>query len=120
MKNVNGSHQHILSVFHVSAEVLESFMATREAMQVQQDVTVYESFGTSNLPSSMESPDSPQREPDPKQQWENQRDSEKSLSFPAACHLVVSRCLFLLLGVRPAWAEPSERENSQPDDTGAR
>ncbi|XP_026209986.1 probable E3 ubiquitin-protein ligase HERC1 isoform X6 [Anabas testudineus] len=102
------------------SEVLESFMATREAMQVQQNVTVYESFGTSNLPSSMESPDSPEREPDPKQQWENQRESDESLSFPAACHLVVSRCLFLLLGVRPAWIEPSERETSQSMNTGAR
>lgn len=92
-------------------------MATREAMQVQQNVTVYESFGTSTLPSSMESPDSPDREPDRRQQWENLGESEDSLSFPAACHLVVSRCLFLLLGVRPAWMEPSEKENSQ---SGAR
>ncbi|KAL7377169.1 hypothetical protein ABVT39_023074 [Epinephelus coioides] len=102
------------------SEVLESFMATREAMQVQQNVTVYESFGTSTLPSSMESPVSPERELDPKQQWEKQRDSEESMSFPAACHLVVSRCLFLLLGVRPACVEPSERENSQAAGTGAR
>ncbi|XP_034402246.1 probable E3 ubiquitin-protein ligase HERC1 isoform X2 [Cyclopterus lumpus] len=97
------------------SEVLESFMATREAMQVQQNVTVYESFGNSTLPSSMESPVSPERELDPKQQWEKQRESEESVGFPAACHLVVSRCLFLLLGVRPAFVEPSEREN-----TGAR
>ncbi|XP_038590219.1 probable E3 ubiquitin-protein ligase HERC1 isoform X7 [Micropterus salmoides] len=102
------------------SEVLESFMATREAMQVQQNMTVYESFGTSALPSSMESPVSPERELDPKQQWEKQRDSEESLSFSAACHLVVSRCLFLLLGVRPAWVEPSERENCQAMNTGAR
>lgn len=102
------------------AEVLESFMATREAMQVQQNVTVYESFGTSTLPSSMESPVSPERELDPKQQWDKQGESEESLSFPAACHLVVSRCLFLLLGVRPAWVEPSEKENSQAVNTGTR
>ena len=95
-------------------------MATREAMQVQQNVTVYESFGTSTLPSSMESPVSPERELDPKQQWERQRDSEEGLSFPTACHLVVSRCLFLLLGVRPACAEPSERDNSQAVNAGAR
>lgn len=88
-------------------------MATREAMQVQQSVTVYESFGTSTLPNSMESPISPEGELDPKQQWEKQRESEEGMSFPAACHLVVSRCLFLLLGVRPAWVEPSESENSQ-------
>ncbi|XP_041825741.1 probable E3 ubiquitin-protein ligase HERC1 isoform X2 [Melanotaenia boesemani] len=94
------------------SEVLESFMATRESMQVQQNVTVYESFGTSTLPSSMESPVSPERELDHKQQGENQRESEENLSFPAACHLVLSRCLFLLLGVRPAWVEPSEGENS--------
>ncbi|XP_022618571.1 probable E3 ubiquitin-protein ligase HERC1 [Seriola dumerili] len=102
------------------SEVLESFMATREAMQVQQNVTVYESFGTSTLPSSMESPVSPDREPDLKQQWEKHRESEESLSFPAACHLVASRCLFLLLGVRPAWVEPSERENIQAVNNGAR
>ncbi|XP_044188775.1 probable E3 ubiquitin-protein ligase HERC1 isoform X5 [Thunnus albacares] len=102
------------------SEVLESFMATREAMQVQQSVTVYESFGTSTLPSSMESPVSPERELDRKQQWDKQRESEESLSFPAACHLVVSRCLFLLLGVRPAWVEPSERENIQAVNTRAR
>ncbi|XP_037609796.1 probable E3 ubiquitin-protein ligase HERC1 isoform X7 [Sebastes umbrosus] len=102
------------------SEVLESFMATREAMQVQQNVTVYESFGTSTLPSSMESPVSPERELDPKQQWDKQRESEENLGFPAACHLVVSRCLFLLLGVRPACVEPSERENSQAMNTGAR
>ncbi|XP_029024458.1 probable E3 ubiquitin-protein ligase HERC1 isoform X3 [Betta splendens] len=101
------------------SEVLESFMATREAMQVQQNVTVYESFGTSTLPSSMGSPDSPVREPNPKQQWENQGETEESLSFPAACHLVVSRCLFLLLGVRPAWVEPSEKENNSVN-SGAR
>ncbi|XP_042250427.1 probable E3 ubiquitin-protein ligase HERC1 isoform X2 [Thunnus maccoyii] len=103
-----------------SSQVLESFMATREAMQVQQSVTVYESFGTSTLPSSMESPVSPERELDRKQQWDKQRESEESLSFPAACHLVVSRCLFLLLGVRPAWVEPSERENIQAVNTRAR
>ncbi|XP_074547318.1 putative E3 ubiquitin-protein ligase HERC1 isoform X2 [Halichoeres trimaculatus] len=102
------------------SEVLESFMATREAMQVQQSVTVYESFGTSTLPNSMESPVSPERELDPKQQWEMQRESEESISFPAACHLVVSRCLFLLLGVRPAWVEPSESENSQGLRNGGR
>ncbi|XP_047185393.1 probable E3 ubiquitin-protein ligase HERC1 isoform X3 [Scophthalmus maximus] len=103
-----------------NSQVLESFMATREAMQVQQNVTVYESFGTSTLPSSMESPVSPDREPESKQQWQKQGDSEESSSFPAACHLVVSRCLFLLLGVRPAWVEPSEQENSQAMNTGAR
>lgn len=86
-------------------------MATREAMQVQQNVTVYESFGTSTVPSSMESPVSPQRDADPQQQ----RESEEGLSFPAVCHLVVSRCVFLLLGVWPAWAEPSEKPNNVAD-----
>lgn len=110
----------ISKVVPVCAEVLESFMATREAMQVQQSVTVYESFGTSTLPSSMESPVSPERELDRKQQWEKHGESDESLSFPAACHLVVSRCLFLLLGVRPAWVEPSERENIQAMNSRAR
>ncbi|XP_028317880.1 probable E3 ubiquitin-protein ligase HERC1 [Gouania willdenowi] len=102
------------------SEVLESFMATREAMQVQQNVTVYESFGTSTLPSSVESPVSPERGSDPKQPWGKQRDSDESLSFPVACHQVVSRCLFLLLGIRPAWVDPSERESSQTMNSGAR
>ncbi|XP_078812489.1 putative E3 ubiquitin-protein ligase HERC1 isoform X5 [Oryzias latipes] len=102
------------------SEVLESFMATREALQMQQNVTVYESFGTSNLSSSMESPTSPERAPDTKQLRENHWESEESSSFPAACHLVVSRCLFLLLGVRPAWVEPSTRENNQTVNTAGR
>ena len=89
-------------------------MATREAMQVQQNVTVYESFGTSTLLSSIESPVTPERESDPKQQMKNHWECEENLSFPAACHLVVSRCLFLLLGVRPAWVESNEEENSPP------
>lgn len=101
-------------------EVLESFMATREAMQVQQNVTVYESFGTSTLPSSAESPVSQERELEVKQQCDRPRECEESLSFPAACHLVVSHCLFLLLGVRPAWVEPSETENSEAEIYGGR
>ncbi|XP_054612956.1 probable E3 ubiquitin-protein ligase HERC1 isoform X1 [Dunckerocampus dactyliophorus] len=102
-------------------EVLESFMATREAMQVQQNVTVYESFGTSSLPGTVESPASPRVELDPQQQWENQRAAEvESLPFPSMCCLLVSRCLFLLLGVRPAWVEPSEREENQAANTGSR
>lgn len=95
-------------------------MATREAMQVQQNVTVYESFGTSNLPSSVESPVSQERELEAKQHCDRPREPEESLSFPAACHLVVSHCLFLLLGVRPAWVEPSETENSEADIYGGR
>lgn len=114
--NTSDPQMSVLSL----AEVLESFMATREAMQVQQNVTVYESFGTSTLPSSMESPVSPDRELDPKQQWDKQRESEESLSFPVVCHLVVSRCLFLLLGIRPAWVDPSEREETQAVNNGAR
>lgn len=101
-------------------EVLESFMATREAMQVQQNVTVYESFGTSTLPSSMESAGSLERELNPRQEWDKQRETEENLPFPAACHLVVSHCLFLLLGVRPAWLEPSESENAQTMNSAAR
>ncbi|XP_061589686.1 probable E3 ubiquitin-protein ligase HERC1 isoform X2 [Cololabis saira] len=102
------------------SEVLESFMATREAMQIQQDVTVYESFGTSTLPSSMESPVSPEREAETKQQWDAHGESDERLSFPTACHLIVSRCLFLLLGVGPAWKEPSARESAQPLNTVVR
>ncbi|XP_037548156.1 probable E3 ubiquitin-protein ligase HERC1 [Nematolebias whitei] len=109
----NSSHTYL-------SEVLESFMATREAMQVQQNVTVYESFGTSALPSSMESPVSPERQPDPKKKWENHRESEESLSFSTACHLVISRSIFLLLGVRSAWVEPNEGDNNQDVKTVSR
>ncbi|XP_061887279.1 probable E3 ubiquitin-protein ligase HERC1 isoform X3 [Entelurus aequoreus] len=102
-------------------EVLESFMATREAMQVQPNITIYESFGTSSLPDTVEIPVSSCVELDPKQQWDIAREFvEESLPFPAACRLLVSRCLFLLLAVRPSWVEPGGREESQPANTGAR
>ncbi|XP_019899964.2 probable E3 ubiquitin-protein ligase HERC1 isoform X1 [Esox lucius] len=101
------------------SKVLQCFLATREAMQLQQNETVYESSGTSTLPSSTESPGTPEREPPHSQEWEWQRGSEDGLSFPAACHLVVSRCAFLLLGVRPAWQEMSE-ETGQAESAGVR
>ncbi|XP_065100040.1 probable E3 ubiquitin-protein ligase HERC1 isoform X2 [Paramisgurnus dabryanus] len=85
-------------------EVLQCFLATREAMQLQQNETVYESSGTSTLPSSTESPGTPDREP-PQRPWDHHSSTSQGLSFPAACHLLVSRCLFLLLGVRAAWQE---------------
>ncbi|XP_051773057.1 probable E3 ubiquitin-protein ligase HERC1 isoform X4 [Ctenopharyngodon idella] len=85
-------------------EVLQCFLATREAMQLQQNETVYESSGTSTLPSSTESPGTPDREP-PQRPWDHHSTTDQGLSFPAACHLLVSRCLFLLLGVRAAWQE---------------
>ncbi|KAL4617326.1 putative E3 ubiquitin-protein ligase HERC1 [Arapaima gigas] len=100
-------------------EVLQCFLATREAMQLQQNETVYESSGTSTLPSSTESPGTPDREP-PHQQWDRRRGSEEGLSFPAACHLVVSRCVFLLLGVQPAWQELDKSEDVQMGSTGFR
>ncbi|XP_050948731.1 probable E3 ubiquitin-protein ligase HERC1 isoform X3 [Labeo rohita] len=87
-------------------EVLQCFLATREAMQLQQNETVYESSGTSTLPSSTESPGTPDREP-PQRPWDHHNTTDQGLSFPAACHLLVSRCLFLLLGVRAAWQEES-------------
>lgn len=87
-------------------EVLQCFLATREAMQLQQNETVYESSGTSTLPSSTESPGTPDREP-PQRPWEHHSSTSQGPSFPAACHLLVSRCLFLLLGVRAAWQEES-------------
>ncbi|XP_066501303.1 probable E3 ubiquitin-protein ligase HERC1 isoform X2 [Hoplias malabaricus] len=88
-------------------EVLQCFLATREAMQLQQNETVYESSGTSTLPSSTESPGTPEREPPPRP-WDCPQNTEHTLTFPAACHLVVNRCLFLLLGVRAAWQEHSQ------------
>ncbi|KAI1904845.1 hypothetical protein AGOR_G00009860 [Albula goreensis] len=96
-------------------EVLQCFLATREAMQLQQNETVYESSGTSTLPSSTESPGTPEREP-PHRYWDRRRGSEEGLSFPSACHLVVSRCVFLLLGVRAAWQEQEEPTNVQREN----
>lgn len=93
-----------IACFLLPAEVLQCFLATREAMQLQQNETVYESSGTSTLPSSTESPGTPDREP-PHRPWDHHSTTDQGLSFPAACHLLVSRCLFLLLGVRAAWQE---------------
>uniref|UniRef100_A0A8B9H6W4 HECT-type E3 ubiquitin transferase n=1 Tax=Astyanax mexicanus TaxID=7994 RepID=A0A8B9H6W4_ASTMX len=59
------------------------------------------------LPSSTESPGTPEREPPPRP-WDCPQNTEHTLTFPAACHLVVNRCLFLLLGVRAAWHEHSQ------------
>ncbi|TRY98659.1 hypothetical protein DNTS_005902 [Danionella cerebrum] len=87
-------------------EVLQCFLATRDAMQLQQNETVYESSGTSTLPSSTESPGTPDREAS-QRPWDHHSNPEQGLSFPAACHLLVSRCLFLLLGVRATWQEES-------------
>ena len=101
------------------AEVLQCFLATREAMQLQQNETVYESSGTSTLPSSTESPGTPEREP-PAKQWERGRTPDHALSFPAACHLLVSRCVFLLLGVRAAWQEPAEPTDLQAESETSR
>ncbi|XP_076139905.1 putative E3 ubiquitin-protein ligase HERC1 isoform X8 [Alosa pseudoharengus] len=101
-------------------EVLQCFLATREAMQLQQNETVYESSGTSTLPSSTESPGTPEREPPPRQ-WERGRPPpDHALSFPAACHLLVSRCVFLLLGVRAAWQEPTEPADFQAESDQSR
>ncbi|XP_036385733.1 probable E3 ubiquitin-protein ligase HERC1 isoform X2 [Megalops cyprinoides] len=101
------------------SKVLQCFLATREAMQLQQNETVYESSGTSTLPSSTESPGTPEREP-PHRHWDRRRGSEEGLSFPSACHLVVSRCVFLLLGVRAAWQEQEEPADLQRDSGGLR
>jgi len=95
---------YLQTVCMFPAEVLQCFLATREAMQLQQNETVYESSGTSTLPSSTESPGTPDRDP-PQRPWDHHSTSDQGLSFPAACHLLVSRCLFLLLGVRAAWQE---------------
>ncbi|XP_048876533.1 probable E3 ubiquitin-protein ligase HERC1 isoform X3 [Brienomyrus brachyistius] len=100
-------------------EVLQCFLATREAMQLQQNETVYESSGTSTLPSSTDSPGTPEREP-PHQYWDRKQGLEDGLSFPAACHLVVSRCVFLLLGVRAAWQELDEPQDTQVRNAGSR
>lgn len=103
----------------VRAEVLQCFLATREAMQLQQNETVYESSGTSTLPSSTESPGTPEREPPPRP-WDCPQNTEHMLTFPAACHLVVNRCLFLLLGVRSAWQEHSQLVDTHTESNAAR
>ncbi|XP_043076943.1 probable E3 ubiquitin-protein ligase HERC1 [Puntigrus tetrazona] len=100
-------------------EVLQCFLATREAMQLQQNETVYESSGTSTLPSSTESPGTPDREP-PQRPWDHHSITDQGLSFPAACHLLVSRCLFLLLGVRAAWQEESVSSQTPTESSSAR
>ncbi|XP_062868147.1 probable E3 ubiquitin-protein ligase HERC1 [Trichomycterus rosablanca] len=86
---------------YLPAEVLQCFLATREAMNLQQNETVYESSGTSTLPSSSDSPDTPEREAPP------------HVPFTSTCQLLIKRCLFLLLGVRPAWQEHSQDEQTE-------
>ncbi|KAF7696652.1 hypothetical protein HF521_005070 [Silurus meridionalis] len=81
-------------------EVLQCFLATREAMQLQQNETVYESSGTSTLPSTSESPATPDR------------DTPTHVPFNSVCQLLIKRCLFLLLGVRPAWHDHSQHANN--------
>ncbi|XP_034166972.2 probable E3 ubiquitin-protein ligase HERC1 isoform X4 [Pangasianodon hypophthalmus] len=81
-------------------EVLQCFLATREAMQLQQNETVYESSGTSTLPSTSESPATPDR------------DTPTCVPFTSVCQLLIKRCLFLLLGVRPAWYDHSQHTNN--------
>ncbi|XP_053504405.1 probable E3 ubiquitin-protein ligase HERC1 isoform X4 [Ictalurus furcatus] len=81
-------------------EVLQCFLATREAMQLQQNETVYESSGTSTLPSTSESPATPDR------------DTPTCVPFTSVCQLLIKRCLFLLLGVRPAWHDYSQHTNN--------
>ncbi|XP_073791889.1 probable E3 ubiquitin-protein ligase HERC1 isoform X5 [Danio rerio] len=101
------------------SKVLQCFLATREAMQLQQNETVYESSGTSTLPSSTESPGTPDREPS-QRPWDHHSTSDQGLPFPAACHLLVSRCLFLLLGVRAAWQEESMSSQTPTESSLAR
>ncbi|XP_053504408.1 probable E3 ubiquitin-protein ligase HERC1 isoform X7 [Ictalurus furcatus] len=85
---------------YLPAEVLQCFLATREAMQLQQNETVYESSGTSTLPSTSESPATPDR------------DTPTCVPFTSVCQLLIKRCLFLLLGVRPAWHDYSQHTNN--------
>uniref|UniRef100_A0A8C2X9J9 HECT-type E3 ubiquitin transferase n=1 Tax=Cyclopterus lumpus TaxID=8103 RepID=A0A8C2X9J9_CYCLU len=104
----------LLDVYETVYKIRSTLLANKNSPRITQVQTAVKQVPLLKL-LYMESPVSPERELDPKQQWEKQRESEESVGFPAACHLVVSRCLFLLLGVRPAFVEPSEREN-----TGAR
>nr|XP_015195044.1 PREDICTED: probable E3 ubiquitin-protein ligase HERC1 isoform X5 [Lepisosteus oculatus] len=103
-------------------EVLQCFLATREAMHLHQTETVYESSGTSTRPSSSDSPGSPEREVSLlRRDWERKRGgSEEGLSFPAACQAVISRCAFLILGVRAAWQDREELTDLQTHHLGCR
>uniref|UniRef100_A0A8C2HR54 E3 ubiquitin-protein ligase HERC1 n=1 Tax=Cyprinus carpio TaxID=7962 RepID=A0A8C2HR54_CYPCA len=120
IKNIS-RHLFTYSIYQhfCTSKVLQCFLATREAMQLQQNETVYESSGTSTLPSSTESPGTPDREP-PQRPWDQHSTTDQGLSFPAACHLLVSRCLFLLLGVRAAWQEESVLSQTPNESSLAR
>ncbi|KAK7896525.1 hypothetical protein WMY93_021850 [Mugilogobius chulae] len=126
-KNGYDPCEQLMDVYETVYKVRSALLAYKNVPMTSQvlssiklNVTVYESFGTSNLPGSVESPGSPVLESDLKQQSDKQQASEQSLSYPAVCHLVVSRCLFLLLGVKAAWVEPSEREHSPTASTVTR
>ncbi|XP_051786021.1 probable E3 ubiquitin-protein ligase HERC1 isoform X2 [Erpetoichthys calabaricus] len=90
------------------SKVLQCFLATREAMHLHENETVYESSGTSTHPSSSETPSTPETEVTPLQDLTKQRVSNDGLCFSSACHTIISRCAFLILGVRAACREREE------------
>ncbi|KAK1176357.1 putative E3 ubiquitin-protein ligase HERC1 isoform X1 [Acipenser oxyrinchus oxyrinchus] len=99
-------------------EVLQCFLATREAMQLHKNETVYESSGTSTRPSSTEIPGSPEREvagAPVRRDWERKPGCKEGLSFLTACHSTISRCAFLILGVRAAWQDKGELLDKDTD-----
>ncbi|XP_066566869.1 probable E3 ubiquitin-protein ligase HERC1 isoform X2 [Amia ocellicauda] len=114
-----GTEEDISSI----SKVLQCFLATREAMHLHENETVYESSGTSTRPSSTESPNTPEREAAfPRHDWEKRkrRSSEEGMSFHAACQAIISRCAFLILGVRASWQEREELLDSQTGRLGHR
>uniref|UniRef100_A0A4W3J8I3 HECT-type E3 ubiquitin transferase n=1 Tax=Callorhinchus milii TaxID=7868 RepID=A0A4W3J8I3_CALMI len=80
-------------------EVLECFLARKAACHHENE-TVYEYSGTSTRPSSAGSVDVPEAET---AQKEKRKDSTDQYSFFSTCHYVISRCAFLILGVRAMW-----------------
>ncbi|KAG2466568.1 HERC1 ligase, partial [Polypterus senegalus] len=90
------------------SKVLQCFLATREAMHLHENETVYESSGTSTHPSSSETPSTPETEVTPLQDLTKRQISNDGLCFSSACHTIISRCAFLILGVRAACQEREE------------
>ncbi|XP_007895403.2 probable E3 ubiquitin-protein ligase HERC1 [Callorhinchus milii] len=81
------------------SKVLECFLARKAACHHENE-TVYEYSGTSTRPSSAGSVDVPEAET---AQKEKRKDSTDQYSFFSTCHYVISRCAFLILGVRAMW-----------------
>ncbi|XP_055489136.1 LOW QUALITY PROTEIN: probable E3 ubiquitin-protein ligase HERC1 [Leucoraja erinacea] len=83
------------------SKVLECFLARKAACHHENE-TVYEYSGTSAQPNGTGSVEVPETEVTAK---EKRTESEDQFSSISACHYVIVRCAFLMLGVRPMWSE---------------